>query len=103
MFFENLLIFTGILQHFRHIVDRFHGILDPNLKIKTILLKLKKSKIRSSLFINPSIKDIKLSKKLNSDCVELHTGKISNLIKLKKDFSNEFKKIKNCARYGNSL
>jgi len=47
-------------------------------KIKTILLKLKKSKIRSSLFINPSIKDIKLSKKLNSDCVELHTGKISN-------------------------
>ena len=72
-------------------------------KIKTILLKLKKSKIRSSLFINPSIKDIKLSKKLNSDCVELHTGKISNLIKLKKDFSNEFKKIKNCARYGNSL
>ena len=72
-------------------------------KIKTILLKLKKSKIRSSLFINPSIKDIKLSKKLNPDCVELHTGKISNLIKLKKDFSNEFKKIKNCARFGNSL
>ena len=72
-------------------------------KIKTILLKLKKSKIRSSLFINPSIKDIKLSKKLNSDCVELHTGKISNLIKLRKNFSNEFKKIKNCARFGNSL
>ena len=72
-------------------------------KIKAILLKLKKSKIRSSLFINPSIKNIKLSKKLNSDCVELHTGKISNLIKLKKDFSNEFKKIKNCAKYGNSL
>ena len=72
-------------------------------KIKTILLKLKKSKIRSSLFINPNIKDIKLSKRLNSDCIELHTGKISNLIKLKKDFSNEFKKIKNCARFGNSL
>ena len=72
-------------------------------KIKTILLKLKKTKIRSSLFINPSIKDIKLSKKLNPDCVELHTGKISNLIKLKKDFSNEFKKIKNCAKFGNSL
>ena len=72
-------------------------------KIKKILLKLKKSKIRSSLFINPNINDIKLSKKLNSDCVELHTGKISNLIKLKKNFSNEFKKIKNCARFGDSL
>jgi pyridoxine 5-phosphate synthase len=72
-------------------------------KIKKILLKLKKFKIRSSLFINPSIKDIKLSKQLNSDCVELHTGKISNLIKLKKNFSNEFKKIKNCARFGDSI
>jgi pyridoxine 5''-phosphate synthase len=72
-------------------------------KIKKILLKLKKSKIRSSLFINPNINDIKLSKKLNSDCVELHTGKISNLIKLKKNFSKELEKIKNCAKFGDSI
>ena len=72
-------------------------------KIKKILLKLKKYKIRSSLFINPNINDIKLSKKLNSDCVELHTGKISDLIKLKKNFSKEFKKIKNCAKFGDSI
>ena len=72
-------------------------------KIKKILLKLKKSKIRSSLFINPNINDIKLSKKLNPDCVELHTGKISNLIKLKKNFSKEFEKIKNCAKFGDSI
>ncbi len=72
-------------------------------KIKKIILKLKKSKIRSSLFINPNIHDIKLSKKLNSDCVELHTGKISDLIKLKKNFSKEFKKIKNCAKIGDSM
>ena len=72
-------------------------------KIKKILLKLKQSKIRSSLFINPNIHDIKLSKKLNSDCVELHTGKISDLIKLKKNFSKEFKKIKNCAKFGDSI
>ena len=55
-------------------------------KIKKIILKLKKSKIRTSLFINPTIKDIKLSKELKSDCIELHTGK-----------------IKNCAKFGNSL
>ena len=72
-------------------------------KIKKIVSKLKKSKIRTSLFINPTIKDVKLSKKLKSDCVELHTGKISDLIKLNKDFSNEFIKIKNCAKFGNSL
>jgi len=72
-------------------------------KIKKIVSKLKRSKIRTSLFINPTIKDVKLSKKLKSECVELHTGKISDLIKLNKDFSNEFVKIKNCAKFGNSI
>ena len=72
-------------------------------KIKKIVSKLNKSKIRTSLFINPTIKDVKLSTKLKSDCIELHTGKISDLIKLNKDFSNEFVKIKNCAKFGNSI
>ena len=72
-------------------------------KIKKILLKLKKYNIRTSLFINPNIQDVKISKKLKSDCVELHTGKLSNLIKLKKNFSKEFLKIKNCAKLGNSI
>ena len=56
--------------------------------------KFKKIKIRTSLFINPSIKDIKLSKKLNADCVEIHTGKISNLVKLKKKYNKELNRIK---------
>ena len=63
-------------------------------KIKKIILKLQESKIRTSLFINPSIKNIKLSKALNAECVELHTGKLSNLIKSNKNFTKEFKKIK---------
>ena len=33
-------------------------------KIKKIIFKLKKFKIRTSLFINPNIRDVKLSKKL---------------------------------------
>ena len=72
-------------------------------KIKKILLKLKKYNIRTSLFINPNIQDVKISKKLKSDCVELHTGRLSNLIKLNKNFSKEFLKIKNCAKFGNSI
>ena len=35
-------------------------------KIKMIITKFKKKKIRTSLFINPSISDIKLSKKLGT-------------------------------------
>ena len=33
----------------------------------------------------------------------MHTGKLSNLIKLNKNFSKEFLKIKNCAKFGNSI
>ena len=72
-------------------------------KIKKIILKLQKFKIRTSLFINPNIKNVKLSKELKPDCIELHTGKLSDLIKLNKDFSKEFSKIKNCAKFGNSI
>ena len=53
-------------------------------KLKNIIQIFKKAKIRTSLFINPSIRDIKLSSELNVDCVEIHTGKLSNLVKLKK-------------------
>ena len=72
-------------------------------KIKFIVNKLNNRKIRTSLFINPSLKDIIYSKKINASCVEIHTGKISNLIKKKKNYSNELKKIKKCAKYANSL
>ena len=63
-------------------------------KLKNIIQKFKKSKIRTSLFINPTIKDIKLSKELNVDCVEIHTGKFSNLVKSNKSYDIELKRIK---------
>ena len=63
-------------------------------KLKNIIEKFKKIKIQNNLFKNPSIKDIKLSKELNADCVEIHTGKISNLVKLKKKYNKELDRIK---------
>ena len=72
-------------------------------KLKNIIEKFKKNKIRTSLFVNPSIKDIKLSKELNADCVEIHTGKISNLVKLKKKYKKELSRIKKCSILANKL
>ena len=66
-------------------------------KIKKIISYFKKKKIRTSLFVNPSIKDIYLSKEIGADCVEIHTGHFSNLVKSKKKISKEFSKIKKCA------
>jgi len=42
------------------------------------------------------LKDIKIAKELDIDCIELHTGKISDLIKRKKKHTQEYKKIKKC-------
>ena len=63
-------------------------------KIRKIIDKFKKNKIRTSLFIDPNLKDIKIAKELNADCVELHTGKISNLVKSKKNYIYEYKKLR---------
>ena len=71
--------------------------------LRMIILKFKKKKIRTSLFINPSIKDIKLSKKLGTDCVEIHTGKLANLVKSKKNYLSELKKINKCSVLANFL
>jgi pyridoxine 5-phosphate synthase len=67
-------------------------------KIKKIIKKFKKRNIRTSLFINPNIKDIKIAKELDTDCIELHTGKISDLVKEKKNYNKELKKIKECCK-----
>jgi pyridoxine 5-phosphate synthase len=72
-------------------------------KIKNIISKFKKKNIRTSLFINPNLKDVKIAKDLNVDCIELHTGKLSDLIKEKKSFYKELEKIKKCSVLGSRL
>ena len=71
--------------------------------IKKIVKTFKNKKIRTSLFIDPNLNSIKLSKVIGTDCVELHTGKLSTLIKKKLNYLNELNKIKKCASLGKSL
>ena len=71
--------------------------------LKQIIHRFKKKNIRTSLFINPSISDIRTSKNLGTDCIEIHTGNLANLSKSKKRFSTELKKIKKCSILANSL
>ena len=71
--------------------------------LKKIINKLKKNKSRISLFIEPNLNDIKVSKNLNVDCVEIHTGKFCNLVNKNKNYKNELKKIKAAVSLGNKL
>ena len=72
-------------------------------KLKNIIQRFKKAKIRTSLFINPTINDIEISSELNTDCIEIHTGKISNLVKLKKNYNTELNRIKKSSILANKL
>ena len=71
--------------------------------LKNLISKLKKNKSRVSLFIEPNLKDIIKAKKLNADCVEIHTGKFCNLVNKKKKFKKELNKIKKAIKTGNDL
>ena len=82
------------------------GGLNLNFKknfLKKIINKLKKNKSRISLFVEPNLNDIKESKNLNADCVEIHTGKFCNLINKNKNYKNELKRIKTAVWLGNKL
>ena len=82
------------------------GGLNLNFKkdfLKKIINKLKKNKSRVSLFVEPNLNDIKESKNLNADCVEIHTGKFCNLVNKNKNYKNELKRIKSAVLLGNKL
>ena len=71
--------------------------------LKKIINQLKQNGSRVSLFIEPKISDVMEAKKMNVDCIEIHTGKICNLINKKKPYKKEFLKIKKSVNYGKKL
>ena len=71
--------------------------------LKKLIKKLKERNSRISLFIEPSLKDLEKAKRLDADCVEIHTGKLCNLINQKKNYKNELKKIQKAVQKGNKL
>ena len=79
------------------------NILKNKQKIKKIISTLSNKNIRTSLFINPNLNDVKISKELNANCIEIHTGKLSRLVKSRKKYTFELNKIKKCAKYASRL
>ena len=71
--------------------------------IQKIIIILKKKKIRVSLFIEPRIKDVRLARFLDADCVELHTGNFCNLLNKGKKTSRSFLSLKNSANYAKKI
>ena len=71
--------------------------------LESILFEIKQKKqIRTSLFIEPDINQIKLAKKLGVNAIEIHTGKYSNLFQIGK-YNTELKKITEAANFAHKL
>jgi len=71
--------------------------------LKRIINELKKRKIRVSLFVEPHVSDIRLSKILGANCVELHTGKFCNLLHKNNRINLSFMNLKKSANYAKQL
>ena len=71
--------------------------------IQKVITILHKNKIRVSLFIEPIIRDIKLSRSLDANCVELHTGSFCNLLNKGKKTTRSFLQLKKSAKYANKI
>ncbi len=71
--------------------------------LKKMIKRLKKKNIRVSLFIEPNQKDIHNARLLNADCIEIHTGRLCNLINENKNFKKELNRIKKAVNFGIKL
>tara|TARA_Y100000590_G_C15687461_1_gene1002149 strand:- start:1145 stop:1870 length:726 start_codon:yes stop_codon:yes gene_type:complete len=71
--------------------------------IERIILQLKKKDIRTSLFIEPKIDDVKYSASLGAECVEIHTGAFCNLVNKRKSVKKVLMKINNVVNYANKI
>ncbi len=71
-------------------------------RLISIIPKLQAQNIIVSLFVDPDEKQIKTSKEVGADAIEIHTGKYSHL-KTKTDRAVELKLIENMVDFGDSL
>ncbi len=68
-------------------------------RLKDVIYRLKDKGIKVSLFIEPEIESVDISKELNVDAVELHTGRYSLCKVGSEEFYKELEKIKVASKH----
>ncbi len=71
--------------------------------LKKIIKKLKKEKIRVSLFIEPDLLQIQTSKEIGANCVEIHTGEFCNLFNSNNKSNYAYSRLKKAALYAKKI
>ena len=73
--------------------------------LKDFIKELNSANIVVSLFIEPDLKQIEIAKEVNTQYIEMHTGKFSNLFyqNNKVGLNEEFSRLKEGAKFAQSL
>ncbi len=71
--------------------------------LRSYIHRLKQKGIRVSLFIEANKQDILIAKNLGADCIEIHTGKLCNLINKKRNFKKTFDNLSKASLYAKSI
>lgn len=77
------------------------NVIEGEKKLINVVKKLKEAGIRVSLFVDPDINQIKKSKEIGADVVEIHTGTYCN--NKGKVQEEELEKIKKSAKFATSI
>ena len=73
------------------------------MDLAPIIEKLHTKKILVSLFIDANVLQIKAAKDVGADIIEIHTGEFCKIYDDKKNYLQEFDKIKECAKMASDL
>ena len=73
--------------------------------LKSFILPIKGTGTRISLFVEPDMRQIKASKEVGADIVELHTGHFCDLFEksMEREYTNYFKKLEDASKYASHL
>jgi len=78
-------------------------VLKNNAALTKVSKKLRDAGIKVSIFIDPSEDQVKASKDIGADIVEVHSGKFCRIINEGKSSNDELKKISNASALADSL
>jgi len=70
--------------------------------LKKVIRLLKDAEIRTSLFVDPDLEQVKASHRVGADIIEIHTGKFADA-KTREEAEKEFEKILNAAKVARKL
>ncbi len=78
------------------------NVVDNIEQLNDAIEKLHEANIKVSLFIEPDTDQIKAAKEINSDFIEIHTGKFANCLS-EDDAFDELERIRQAAKYAKKL